>query len=65
MDCGINGGCRDIPYLPEIEVKGYIQMLHLPKMDCQIMLVEEPLAAEVALVSKLAGVVVGLMRGHP
>ena len=39
-------------------------MLHLPKMDGEIVLVEEPLAAEVALVSKLAGVVVGLVRGH-
>ena len=30
-------------------------------MDREIVLVEEPLAAEVALVSKLTGVVVGLM----
>ena len=36
-------------------------MLHLPKMDGEIVLVEEPLAAEMALVPKLAGVVVGLM----
>ena len=39
-------------------------MMHLPKMDREIMLVEEPLAAEVALVPKLSGVVVGLVRGH-
>ena len=39
-------------------------MLHLPKMDGEIVLVEEPLAAEMALVPKLAGVVVGLVRGH-
>ena len=39
-------------------------MFLLPKMDREIVLVEEPLATEVALVSKLAGVVVGLVRGH-
>ena len=64
MDRGINGGCRDIPYLPEIEINGHILVLHLPKMDREIVLVEESLAAEVALVSKLAGVVVGLVGGH-
>lgn len=41
-----------------------VYILCLPKMDREIMLIEEPFAAEMTFMPKLAGVVVGLVRRH-
>ena len=73
---GNNGGCQYIPFLSIRKINGqgectYVHVRtctrmtqYLPKMDCEIMLVKEPLAAEMTFVPKLARVVVGLVRGH-
>ena len=46
------------------KINDMVYILCLPKMDREIMLIEEPFAAEMTFMPKLAGVVVGLVRRH-